>query len=391
MADNVGVTEGSDRAIATDEVGSVNYQRIKLTDGTPDSADHIKGDSTYGLDADVTRSVLPTGASTEATVAGIKTGTDKIPASPAQEHSTAVSPSSVRLTDGTSFYKATNVTDTQPVSATALPLPTGAATSANQTTTLTDLGAVTETAPATDTASSGLNGRLQRIAQRLTSLIALLPSSIGRKATAGSLSVTLASDEDLLSRIPSSLGQKTAAGSLAVVLPSDQNVTVQNATFNFVPALTRVTYTLTRPSNTTRYPAWTVLADSTTAATQPSITAAPSANGSGVLRLLTVWESSQALPHNFRIRVYFFSANPGAINDRTAFTIGSVLPDFHIDMPPFSQSSASASRPVSSSPEIQIPYITDASSLLYFTPVVLHDKTPITADVFTFVFYLNRA
>lgn len=32
-------------------------------------------------------------------------------------------------------------------------------------------GIVTETAPATDTASSGLNGRLQRIAQRLTTLI----------------------------------------------------------------------------------------------------------------------------------------------------------------------------------------------------------------------------
>ena len=41
------------------------------------------------------------------------------------------------------------------------------------------LGAVTETAPASDTASSGLNGRLQRIAQRLTSLIALIPSAIG--------------------------------------------------------------------------------------------------------------------------------------------------------------------------------------------------------------------
>lgn len=36
------------------------------------------------------------------------------------------------------------------------------------------LGALTETAPATDTASSGLNGRLQRIAQRLTSLIAFI-------------------------------------------------------------------------------------------------------------------------------------------------------------------------------------------------------------------------
>jgi hypothetical protein len=41
------------------------------------------------------------------------------------------------------------------------------------------VGSVTETAPATDTASSGLNGRLQRIAQRLTSMIALLPTALG--------------------------------------------------------------------------------------------------------------------------------------------------------------------------------------------------------------------
>ncbi len=39
-------------------------------------------------------------------------------------------------------------------------------------------GSLTETAPASDTASSGLNGRLQRIAQRLTSLIALLPAAL---------------------------------------------------------------------------------------------------------------------------------------------------------------------------------------------------------------------
>lgn len=35
-------------------------------------------------------------------------------------------------------------------------------------------GSLTETAPASDTASSGLNGRLQRVAQRITSLIALI-------------------------------------------------------------------------------------------------------------------------------------------------------------------------------------------------------------------------
>lgn len=60
-------------------------------------------------------------------------------------------------------------------------------------------GALTETAPATDTASSGLNGRLQRIAQRLTSLIALFPSSIGIKTSAGSLSVAPASDSTFVS------------------------------------------------------------------------------------------------------------------------------------------------------------------------------------------------
>lgn len=72
------------------------------------------------------------------------------------------------------------------------------ATATNQATVLTDLGTVTETAPASDVASSGLNGRLQRIAQRLTSLIALLPTSLGTKTAANSLAVTLSSDQAAL-------------------------------------------------------------------------------------------------------------------------------------------------------------------------------------------------
>lgn len=50
------------------------------------------------------------------------------------------------------------------------------------------IGAVDETAPGTDTASSGLNGRLQRIAQRLTSLIALVPTAL---TSAGNFKVAL--------------------------------------------------------------------------------------------------------------------------------------------------------------------------------------------------------
>lgn len=63
------------------------------------------------------------------------------------------------------------------------------------------IGSLTETAPATDTASSGLNGRLQRLAQRLTSVIALLPGSLGQKARAASLAVTL-STEDVTALTP---------------------------------------------------------------------------------------------------------------------------------------------------------------------------------------------
>ncbi len=40
------------------------------------------------------------------------------------------------------------------------------------------VGSLTEAAPGTDTASSGLNGRLQRIAQRLTSILAALTGTL---------------------------------------------------------------------------------------------------------------------------------------------------------------------------------------------------------------------
>jgi len=58
------------------------------------------------------------------------------------------------------------------------------------------IGAVDETAPASDTASSGLNGRLQRIAQRLTSLIGLFPTALGSQAASASFATT-ASTEDI--------------------------------------------------------------------------------------------------------------------------------------------------------------------------------------------------
>lgn len=57
-----------------------------------------------------------------------------------------------------------------------------AMTSSQSVTLATDdarIGPVNETAPASDTASAGINGRSQRIAQRITSLIALFPAALG--------------------------------------------------------------------------------------------------------------------------------------------------------------------------------------------------------------------
>lgn len=55
MADNVAITAGSGTSVATDDVAGIHFQRVKLVDGTADSAAAIPGDATNGLDVDVTR------------------------------------------------------------------------------------------------------------------------------------------------------------------------------------------------------------------------------------------------------------------------------------------------------------------------------------------------
>jgi hypothetical protein len=79
---------------------------------------------------------------------------------------------------------------------------TGTSTGAGRVVTASDspeialIGAVTETAPATDTASSGLNGRLQRIAQRLSTLITAVGTlAFGAGTATAALRTSLASDD----------------------------------------------------------------------------------------------------------------------------------------------------------------------------------------------------
>jgi hypothetical protein len=135
---------------------------------------------------------------------------------------------------GTARHILLENTGRQVVHVTTSALPTGASTLAEQQTQTTALGSLTETAPATDTASSGLNGRLQRIAQRLTSLIALFPSSIGTKVSSDSLSVVLASDQVAIGVTPT-----TNSGSITQVQKSVGLTAVRGTVSGSAPSATR--------------------------------------------------------------------------------------------------------------------------------------------------------
>jgi len=133
-----------------------------------------------------------------------------------------------------------DLTETQPVSLASIPLATGASTEAKQDAEAVLIGAVTETAPASDTASSGLNGRLQRIAQRITSLIALIPTSLGQKTMANSFAVTLASDQSALS-----ITQTALAASY------QEDLTVSNSVETFTAPAGAKTVVIQAPSSNT--------------------------------------------------------------------------------------------------------------------------------------------
>jgi hypothetical protein len=98
------------------------------------------------------------------------------------------------------------------------------------------IGSLTETAPTTDNGASGINGRLQRIAARLTSLIALLPASLGIKTAANSLSIAPASDAIFAAKIDQTTDGTTNAVSLKSTFAVSNTSNVAYATSLVVKA-----------------------------------------------------------------------------------------------------------------------------------------------------------
>jgi hypothetical protein len=84
------------------------------------------------------------------------------------------------------------------------------------------VGSLTETAPASDTASSGLNGRLQRIAQNITTMIAATLKVALQAATSGGLSRS----RTLIPNNTTAIVVKSGAGQLYKVRATNNSATI---------------------------------------------------------------------------------------------------------------------------------------------------------------------
>jgi hypothetical protein len=197
---------------------------------------------------------------------------------------------------------------------------------------LTLAGAVTEAPPASDTASSGLNGRLQRLAQRLTSLIALLPATIGQKAKAASLAVTLASDDDLLAKIGEvqvSPTANTLLDRLKQLLTAASAATpAGEAHIGAVGGNSVVVGgSFSRPADTTAYNIGDLVANNTVAGSVVPIPCAVArvTGGSGVARRVRLSTNKTGLVGTESFRVHFFKTIPTVTGgDNAALAVNGI-------------------------------------------------------------------
>lgn len=116
MADNVAITAGSGTNVATDDVGGVHFQKVKLDVGGDGATVPATGDGTYGLDVDVTR-VSGNVTVVQGTPGNLKVDASGVPV-PVTDNAASLTvdapvgtPVYVRLSDGSSAIAALPVTD----------------------------------------------------------------------------------------------------------------------------------------------------------------------------------------------------------------------------------------------------------------------------------------
>jgi hypothetical protein len=134
MADNINVTQGSGTVMATDDVGGVQYPRVKVSIGADGSATDVSSGNPLPVSAAALP--LPTGAATAANQSTANTSLGnidgKLPALSGGRVPVDIGSASVTITGPVTVSNEVEITNDSgapiPMSAAALPLPSGAAT-----------------------------------------------------------------------------------------------------------------------------------------------------------------------------------------------------------------------------------------------------------------------
>lgn len=190
----------ADPDVAVDRISSKDYQLIKVQWGPEGTANDTDDASGKRFPVNIAESALITATNTKLDT--LEVSVDAV--------ATAIGTTNTKIDtlDGSVDAVATAVSTMSGKLPTALGSQAAATSlgAALSTEDIARIGATNETAAASDTATAGLNGRLQRIAQRITSLIALLPTAL---TTIGSALKTGASEGNLTCTVTS--GQTASA------------------------------------------------------------------------------------------------------------------------------------------------------------------------------------
>jgi tetrahydromethanopterin S-methyltransferase subunit D len=192
---------------------------------------------------------------------------------------------------------------------------------------VTGIGSLTETAPTTDTASSGLNGRLQRIAQRLSTLITNLAFVFGAGTAAAAQRVTLASDDPAVGTLGATSGAKVITDANGTLQQYLRGLVSQwiSSTLTLASRAASAAVTLTRTADTNAYAANDVIGaatGSTAALTFSNL--GPSGADATITSVSLEIDASAVIGGETSYRLHLYNVTPpSALGDNAAWDLPS--------------------------------------------------------------------
>jgi len=148
-----------------------------------------------------------------------------------------------------------------------------------------------------------------------------------------------------------------------------------------------LTYTLTRPADTTAYAAGDVIANATSEATLPELTAAKAAGAGIKIDNLRV-QINNTLWAGTRLRIHIYRDSVTALNDNAAFTMLQSNADKRVGFIDVTLATAEggATDSVAGINLYDKISLSTVANKLYFIPQILDAKTPISGQVFKIQF-----